>query len=198
MDKPLIKICGIRTPELAYATGMAGADFIGIVLHPQSRRFVDLDTARCIANATKDAGVTPVAVFVDHNALEMQSICQTTGISVIQLHGNTSKQQHTALPAGYQRIYVQTVDDHMCHSRDYLLFDNPDPGQGIPFDWEQFSYNGPYRFGIAGGLTPDNVAIAIKTFKPALIDVSSGVENHEGEKDLDLIKQFIGACHDTQ
>ncbi len=203
MNNPLIKICGVRTPELAYAAGIAGANFIGVVFHPQSRRYVNLNMARLIAHAAKDAGAIPVAVFVEHTALEMQMICDTTGIEVVQLHGCVSRQQQHKLPVSYQRIYVDDIDSQ-CPScevgdpeRDYLLFDNPDPGKGIPFDWDQFHYAGPYRLGLAGGLTSKNVAIAIKKFHPALVDVSSGVENLSGEKDIALIKQFIGVCHGT-
>ena len=233
MDSLLIKICGIRTSEMAYAAGLAGADFIGVVFHPQSRRYVSQELAREIATAAIEAGAIPVAVFVNQTAFEMQMICDATQIDMVQLHGSISRQQHHELPSSYQRIYVQSVDN-LCHpreggdpsmtrypgrsekgsppsrgrqsihfntgldpARDYLLFDNPDPGKGIPFDWDNFQYTGSYRFGVAGGLSPTNVALAIQTCKPALIDVSSGVENLSGEKDITLIKQFIGVCNDT-
>ena len=203
MNKVRVKICGVRTPELAYSAALAGAHFIGLVFHPHSKRHVTLGIAKEVALATKAGGAIPVAVFVEQAASEMQAICEATGIDAVQLHGDVSRQQQHELPAHYQRIYVQSIDaaENLFKNgnpeRDYLLFDNAIPGQGIAFDWSQLHYKGAYRFGLAGGLTPENVAIAIKTCQPAWVDVSSGVENPEGEKNMALIKQFIGACHDT-
>jgi len=192
----LIKICGLRDVELATQTAQAGAHFIGLVFHPVSKRFVTLDKAKAIALATKQAGAIPVAVFVDHSALQMQEICEATDITTVQLHGNMARSQHLGLPKKYTRIYVQTSDMQQDvyegdPARDFLLFDHRQAGSGQTFDWENFSYAGKFRWFLAGGLTPDNVSMAAQQLQPMGVDVSSGVENETGEKQLHKIKTFI-------
>jgi phosphoribosylanthranilate isomerase len=204
MSKVAIKICGIRDPDMAKEAVLAGADFIGIIFHPPSKRCVSIAQATDIAKAAKALGATPVAVFVDHSSEEMAQICQETDIQIVQLHGDRAKSEHHQLPAHYRRIYVQSVAANgtldpdeagglsYCHPiRDYLLFDNREGGKGQPFDWEAFHYKGTFPWGLAGGLTIDNVKIALKKYPLALVDVSSGVERAHGEKDKDLIRQFI-------
>lgn len=208
MYSPFIKICGIKSPELAYQTAIAGADFIGIIFHPNSRRNVPVEKAKAIATAAKQTNATPVAVFVDQSARQMHEICLATDIEVIQLHGSTARAQHHLLPTDYQRFYVRSVStngtvDHDAErgllycdpKRDYLLFDNAKAGNGQPFNWDQFRYDEEFRLAFAGGLTANNVALALKKFKPDVVDVSSGVENLSGEKDIVLIQNFIRSVH---
>ncbi|MCX7091065.1 MAG: bifunctional indole-3-glycerol phosphate synthase/phosphoribosylanthranilate isomerase [Legionellales bacterium] len=198
-----VKICGLRTVQLAEEAVAAGADLIGIVCHPASKRYVDLETAQAIAHATRAKGGIPVAVFVDHNAQEMMTFCQATGIQMVQLHGANARREHPLLPAHYQRIYVCPVDDSgvvpedfaglvSCDpARDYVLFDHVQAGSGKVFAWDKVLYTGSLPMGIAGGIRMYNVGEVIKKFHPALIDVSSGVEGVSGEKDGDLIRAFI-------
>lgn len=206
MNNPAIKICGVRSPELAYQTALAGAHFIGIIFHPQSKRHAGIELAKAVATAAKTGGAIPVAVFVEQTAAQMQEICLAADIQTVQLHGSMARQQHHRLPLNYRRLYAQSVsptgavaDDEdgglaYCDpERDFLLFDNAQPGKGKIFNWDQFNYHGHFRMGLAGGLTPDNVTVAIKKFQPAIVDVSGGVENILGEKDLLLIKKFINA-----
>ncbi len=208
MFKLRVKICGIRTAEIAQQAAQAGADFMGLVFHPDSKRYVTLEQAKIIAAAVKAKGAIPVAVFVNHSAAEMHEICEKTAITWIQLHGSDAKQQHHLLPAHYQRIYVQSVTAkgeipfdnesgliHCNPARDFLLFDTAQPGSGKKFDWQLFNYQGKFRWFLAGGLTPDNVVAALKQLKPAGVDVSSGVENAAGEKDITLVRKFINSCH---
>jgi phosphoribosylanthranilate isomerase len=207
MIKPLIKICGVRTPEIAEIAAYAGAHFIGLLLTSRSKRCVDITQAERIAIAARAYNAIPVAVFVDETAHQMQEICVATGITTIQLHGAIAQQQHVHLPAGYPRIYVQSVLNNgqlqsghntlkFCDvRRDFLLFDHIDAGQGHTFPWNAVHYQGPFRLGLAGGLSAHNVAQAISSLKPHLIDVSSGVENQFGQKDAALIQQFITAVH---
>lgn len=206
MDNPGIKICGIRTAEMAQAVVKAGADFIGVVCHPGSKRFVDVATARDITAATYAAKGLPVAVFVNHSAEQMLRFCQDTGIKIVQLNGDLSREEQHLLPEEYQRIYVCPVDEtgpktavlqglSACDiQRDYLLFDHANSGSGRTFVWHTLEYRGPFRIGIAGGLSKDNVNAAVQTFHPCFVDVSSRVENPSGEKDIHLIREFITAA----
>ncbi len=193
--------------EIAGQAARMGVDFIGIVFHPASRRYVTINQAKKIVAAAKAGNAQPVGVFVNHSAQQMTEITSATGIHYIQLHGPQSLRQHYLLPEKYSRIYVQTVStdggfNDKCVqdgdiSRDFLLFDTLNPGHGHAFNWDNFQYTGQYRHGLAGGLTPMNVETAIKKIQPVLVDVSSGVENSTGDKDPDLIQRFINAVHDT-
>ena len=129
--------------------------------------------------------------------------CRHPGRAIARQYGKTAAPHITGK---LSTIYAQSVspngavaddDDgglaYCDPARDFLLFDNAQPGKGKIFNWDQFNYHSPFRLGFAGGLTPDNVAVAIKKFQPAIVDVSGGVENILGEKDLLLIKKFIYA-----
>ncbi len=203
MHKPLIKICGLRSEDVAEQSVRSGANWIGIVCHPGSKRFADLGQAKRIAAVTKASGGTPVAVFVEHTAQQMLELCKATGIQVVQLHGDIARKQHKLLPSYYRRIYVCPVADSGISAqdsiglascdpdRDYVLFDHIQAGSGQAFSWQALQYRGPLRIGIAGGLNSNNVGDVIKKFSPAFVDTSSGVERIPGEKDLNLIRKFI-------
>lgn len=207
MDNSLIKICGIRSVFIAQAAVRAGADFIGLVFHPGSKRFVDLELARDIVGATREVNGVPVAVFVDHSAKQMQEFCQATDIEMVQLHGDSARSEQHLLPDHYQRIYVCPVSENgplapvlqgllSCDvQRDYVLFDHLCAGSGQTFAWDKLNYCGPFRTGIAGGLNQANVNKAMQSLQPKLVDVSSGVEGVNGEKDIVLIKEFIEQVH---
>ena len=208
MPRPSIKICGIQTPTIASLAALAGADYIGIIFHPTSKRYVTPELAKDIATAARENGTTPVGVFVNHTAEEMDEICKTANLEVIQLHGEIAKKEHHLLLANYQRFYVLSVSlngelqedkegglRYCDTARDSVLVDNAQAGSGKPFDWNKFHYDQPFKMGLAGGLNPDNVAEAIKTLNPEMVDVSSGVENQSGQKDILLIRQFIKSVH---
>lgn len=201
--KPRIKMCGLRSAELAYDAVKAGADWIGIIVHPESKRFVELEVAIDIAAATRAANGVPVAVFVNQTASQMLAFCQTTGISVVQLHGVNARCEHSELPEHYQRIYVCGVGREGLRSgdlaglntcdprRDYVLFDHAKAGSGQTFVWSKLDYRGPLPMGIAGGLNSGNVGDVLRLLSPQFVDVSSGVERSPGDKDMDRIKRFI-------
>ena len=196
-NKVFIKICGLRDHFVAREAALLGADFIGLVFHPASKRYVSLTEAKAICTALIDTPAKPVAIFTEHSVKEMQAICEECAIDTLQLHGTRSRAEHAALPSQYQRIYVSSLSEAntippACDPmRDYLLFDSDIPGSGIAFDWNTFQYTGPFRLFLAGGLNPLNVRTAIQKCRPAGIDVSSGVESASGKKELSLIQQLI-------
>jgi phosphoribosylanthranilate isomerase len=204
MRNTLIKICGLRDIETARQTAQLGADFIGMIFDPTSRRYVDVTRAKLISVAIKEGGGIPVAVFVHHTAAQMREICEATDIQTVQLHGDLARQQHHLLSENYQRIYVQLVKSsgdivpdqanglRYCDiKRDFVLCDHEQRGQGVTFDWRGFNYQGEFRMFLAGGLTVENARAGIEQTKPAGVDVSGGVENQLGEKDITLIEKFI-------
>jgi len=196
-NKLLVKICGIRDLDIAKQTAKLGANYIGLVFYPDSKRNVDAKQAKLLSDMIKQNGAIPVAVFVDQTAAEMQEICLNTNISTVQLHGNISRQQHYLLPENYTRIYAITQFEHenqltYCQpERDFLLYDHIDSGKGKSFDWTKFLPPDKFRWFLAGGLNPDNIHSAIQKLNPSGVDVSSGVENQSGQKDIELIQRFI-------
>lgn len=225
-NKLLIKICGICDAEIAKQTALLGADYIGLIFYPDSKRNVNLQQARLLSHIIKENSAIPVAVFVNQSAEEMQEICHKTNIDTVQLHGDISREQHYLLPETYTRIYVISInpdntesflshDDHeqseetaiqkdlgllplRCSpQRDFLLFDHVESGKGKSFDWTKFYHfhesltQKNFRWFLAGGLNSDNIKLAIQKLNPTGIDVSSGVENQSGQKDVRLIQRFI-------
>lgn len=204
MMKPLIKICGLKDPELAYETAISGADFVGLVFHPASKRYITLENAILVAEQIKHGGAQPVAVFVDADASFMQEVCEKTGITIVQLHGDIARNEQKKLPVAMQRIYVLHIDaqgditneaqlhqENLLLERDFLLFDGLIYGSGKTINLKNIKKIKNMRFFLASGLNKTNVISAINTCQPFAVDVSSGVESSPGEKDLNLIKEFI-------
>ncbi|MFA6037173.1 MAG: phosphoribosylanthranilate isomerase [Legionellales bacterium] len=187
-----VKICGIKTPEMARFCAKAGAQFIGIVLHPESPRYVEFDDAYLIAKAAKEAGIIPVAVFVDADKDVITNLCAQAEIDHVQLHGDKARAAAPYLPVNIHKIYV--VHEQVPEARtneDYLLFDSPQPGTGQKIDWSSIKPFNNMRIFLAGGLNAQNVIEAIKIVKPFGVDVSSGVESSRGLKSEALIQAFI-------
>jgi phosphoribosylanthranilate isomerase len=208
--KTAIKICGIRDPETAKAAVIHGAKYIGIMCYSASKRYVDPAMGRQISEAVKRAGGIPVAVFVDHDAEAMRSLCQLMAVNTVQLHGPLSRQSHAQLPVDFHRIYVLTVDKNgriemneeydltdLDADRDMIMYDGQQSGSGVAYDLSEFTNPHPLPFMLAGGLTVDNVAYTIRTVHPNAVDVSSGVESSMGIKSEALITAFIDAVEEV-
>ena len=198
----IIKICGITTPVSALEAALAGAEWIGLVFHPGSPRFVSLTQAREITEALSPTTARPVAIFTEHSSREMKNICEECAIEIVQLHGARARAEHVFLPSHFQRIYALAASEYSSSKdetaiascdpeRDYLLIDHLHPGEGNSFDWNTFHYDRYFRWLLAGGLTSDNVGNALHQLNPDGVDVSSGVESAPGIKESTLIKKFI-------
>jgi phosphoribosylanthranilate isomerase len=181
----LIKICGIKDPDIAYQTAQLGASFVGIIFYPPSKRYVAPAPAREIADAVKRGYAQPVGVFVDQTTEEIQEICRETGIEIVQAYGLVGE-----LPPTLRRIYVNAPEAPLRPHLDFLLMESKQPGTGQMVDLSHFVPPSSSHWLLAGGLNPGNVQEMIRTFRPFGVDVASGVEK-DGKKDLSLIKQFI-------
>lgn len=200
----LVKICGIKTVEAADAAVQAGADLIGFVF-ARSERQITSDAAALIANKLP-THVKKVGVFVNETIENMLQIAQRVGLDFIQLHGDEPATIADRLP--YQIIKAFPVErdkllnmqDYPC---DYYLLDSPiggsRGGNGTTFDWDVTDSLtiDPKKVMLAGGLTPENVQLAIERVNPAVVDVSSGVETN-GEKDFNKMKHFISNAKSTR
>ena len=184
-----VKICGLSTPEAVQTAVEAGADYIGFVFAP-SKRQVTLEQARQLATGIPK-GVQKVGVFVSPQREEVEQACQVVGLDLIQVHGPIDDTILQDLPQQTIRAVQVGKDTALSESADYLLFDAPVAGSGQTFNWQELeTQNFTKPFFIAGGLTVDNVADAIRFFHPYAVDVSSGVETN-GKKDQEKIKRFI-------
>lgn len=205
----IIKICGITDPQDAIDAARFGANWIGILLSRRSKRFVNVSQGKEIAQAAREHGVKPIAVFVDEHGDEILDACAKVGVNTIQLHGKVSKQYiHLFLPL-FEIVFalgvscdgviiqedidiVQSVGDGNKILPPWMLFDYLEGGSGRSFSWTKF--HPPFRcpWILAGGINPANVGEAVKMLCPHGIDVSTGVEKSGSvRKDPRLIEKLI-------
>lgn len=194
-----IKICGLSRPcDIAYVNE-AKPDFCGFIVNvPKSRRNVTPDTLRALR---KDlcSGILPVGVFVNEPMETIVSLVQDGAISMVQLHGQEDEAYIAALRRQISVSIIQAfkvacpADAARAESSsaDYILLDNGSGGTGQTFDWSHLSHvTRPYI--LAGGLGPENLALAVRTLHPYGVDLSSGVET-DGFKDREKILQAVAA-----
>jgi phosphoribosylanthranilate isomerase len=194
-----IKICGITRVEDGLLAARAGADAIGLVFAP-SPRHVSLGQARAIVEALPPF-VTSVALFVNPAAAEVEAVLEAVRPDCLQFHG----EEPPEFCAGFGRPWLKAVrvragTDLLQSAARYaeasgLLLDAYSPaahgGTGERFDWGLIPADLPRPVVLAGGLTPANVAEAVRSVRPWAVDVSSGVESGKGIKDAALIAAFI-------
>lgn len=193
-----VKICGLDTIDHALVAVEAGADAIGVVMSASSSRGLDVATAASIVDAVRDR-VDTVLVVNDLGAREAAEVASRIGVSVLQLHGPAYGSGAFAdARARVPRVWRATslADDPDLHvgalGEEAILLDAATPGSGTTWDLAALDEHRPDgRWLLAGGLTPDNVAEAVKHAKPWGVDVSSGVEASRAVKDPALIRAFI-------
>jgi len=205
---PLVKICGLSTPETVDAAIRSGATHIGLVHYEPSPRHVDLKTA---AELRRRAGAHVKVALLLVNASQ-----QLTGDAlgmvrpdIIQFHGSETPEWLAVVkrlaPAEIWKAIGLKDADTLARMQKYngvadrILFDAPAAalpgGTGTRFDWSLLkNHRHSMDWGIAGGLTPQNVAQAIAETGAPLVDVSSGVESAPGVKDVDKIAAFLKAA----
>jgi phosphoribosylanthranilate isomerase len=194
----LVKICGITTNEAADAAVAAGADFIGFVF-AKSRRRITPERAAEIMEGIRGK-VKAVGVFVNEDIEEINKIQAIAGLDYIQLHGDERPELIKDMPSPVIKAFgIGTSEDLKqlaSHQPEFYLLDSPKGqyhgGNGTAIEPGLLKNAGlpEGKLILAGGLTPENVISAIKSVKPAGVDVSSGVET-DGKKDLDKIYRFV-------
>lgn len=194
-----VKICGVTSAEDAAMAASLGADAVGINFYRGSRRYVPVSEAAPIVAAVRGKAV-PVAVFVNELPETIADICRELRIEVVQLSGREPPAVARRLP--FRRIKAVHVRDgsEIAAYRNYpceeLLLDADVPGEyggtGKTLDWSRIAIidlGKPWL--LAGGLTAENVAEAIRLARPAGVDVAGGVESLPGKKDPGKVKCFI-------
>jgi phosphoribosylanthranilate isomerase len=206
-----VKICGLKTEAALEAALAGGADFVGLVFFPPSPRNVTLAVAKALADRARGRARI-VALMVDPDDALIAQVVASAAPDLIQLHGYETPTRVAEVHARWgisvmKAVPVETAEDaHAARQfspvADLILFDARAPadsarpgGNGAPFDWRTLlGVTEGMPFVLSGGLTPDNVAEAIRLTGATTVDVSSGVESSPGEKDPELIRRFLRAA----
>ncbi len=206
-----VKICGLRTVTDVEAVAQAGAAYFGLNFFPKSPRFVSIPLARELALAAP-LGLAKVALVVDADNATLDAIADAMPLDMLQLHGHESPDRVAEIRARYGLPVMKVIGvageqdlaailDHSTVA-DQIMIDAKAPkdallpgGNGLAFDWRLLvgrKWLRPWM--LAGGLTPQNVAEAIRLTGARQVDVASGVESAPGVKDAGLISAFVQAA----
>lgn len=194
-----VKVCGITNPDDALFALAMGADAIGMVLAPSTRR-VHPDMVRKVVQALPVDAVV-VGVFRDERPETILEVIEHTGLRGVQFHGHEIPRD-AAMVRRKVPFLVQAFgpgDPRLARVEEYpvdaVLLDSSTPGSGVAFDWNLAEgVAAGKRVILAGGLTPDNVAAAIEQLRPWGVDVASGVEAAPGRKDPRQVQRFVAAA----
>lgn len=210
-----VKICGLTNLEDALAAVEAGADYLGFIFYPGSRRAVTLDAARSMVQCLRQQPTCPwlVGVFVNAPVAQAAHILDSCQLDLAQLSGDETPNQigdpasplwgraYKALrPASYAEAEAEAEWYQPPAGRQPslpdLLLDSHQPGHyggtGRLSDWAMAArLAGRWRLMLAGGLTPANVTQAVQQVRPLAVDVASGVESRPGRKDQAAVRLFI-------
>ncbi len=195
-----VKICGITRVEDGLAAADLGADAIGLVFYPPSPRAVDIGRAHDIASAMPPF-VTVVALFVSPSPADVEAVLRAVPTDLLQFHGNERPEDCVRFGRPYIKAVPMRHDAELTRSaREHssaraLLLDTykegTPGGTGESFDWSMIRDHTGKPIVLAGGLTTENVARAIRQVRPYAVDVSGGVEASKGVKDAGKIAAFI-------
>ncbi|MBU6505969.1 MAG: phosphoribosylanthranilate isomerase [Alphaproteobacteria bacterium] len=204
------KICGLSTPDTVAAAVAGGARFVGFVFFPPSPRNLSPAQAGPLIRGVP-AGVTRVGVFVDPDDDLLKRVLAAAPLDLVQLHGDETPERVAQIKQRFGKktmkaIKVAGESDLDAAPRyygvaDWLMFDARPPkaatrpgGNALAFDWELLrARQWPLPWMLSGGLTPANVAEAVRIARATAVDVSSGVESAPGVKDPAKIRAFLAA-----
>ncbi|WP_299375950.1 phosphoribosylanthranilate isomerase [uncultured Tateyamaria sp.] len=203
-----VKICGLSHAEHVAAAVAAGARYVGFVFFPKSPRNVSLNTARALALEVPE-GVAKVALVVDAGDAFLDELVAQVPLDILQLHGSEPPERVAEVKARYGLPVMKAVGvagpedlpklDAYARVADQILVDAKPPkgadlpgGNGATFDWTLIAgRRWPVPWMLAGGLSRDNVAEAVRVTGARQVDLSSAVETAPGQKDSGLIHAFL-------
>lgn len=213
MSGPAIKICGVHTHDALEAAISARADHVGFNFYPPSPRYADARQATELGRSA-EGRIARVGVFVDEKDAAIAEFVRAARLDAIQLHGDESPERAAQLRSRFGLPVWKVIAvagagdlaraDSYRQAADFILFDAKTPkgtlpgGMGLSFDWALLkTYRGAMPWGLAGGLTPDNVAEAVQRTGAGLVDAASGTESAPGVKDVDKIAAFCKAARES-
>jgi phosphoribosylanthranilate isomerase len=199
----IVKVCGVRTAEVADAAIDAGADWIGLMLVPNSPRWADDAAAVAVMRAVRDRADL-IGVFVEPSATECDQAASRYRLAGVQVHGSFDADLVTSCSVPV--IPVFNVDGPAACTLDWppdtlvMLDGMPErgalpggTGHHVPLKWAA-DVARHRRIVLAGGLGPDDVAGVVAAVRPAGVDASSRLERGPGEKDPELVRRFVVAA----
>ena len=198
-----VKICGITSEADALAAAEAGADAIGLMFYEGSPRHVILEQAKAIS-AVLPQHVMRVGVFVNAEEAFVHQALTECMLNILQFHGDETPEECSRYPVMTLKAFRVQGEETLAEleaypSAGYLLdayVKDALGGTGATFNWDLAVR--AQKFGkpifLAGGLTPENVAEAVRKVQPFGVDVSSGVEIEPGRKDAEQMRTFVAAA----
>lgn len=208
-----IKFCGLTRPQDIAAAVAADARYVGFVFFEKSPRHLEIEAARALCLEVPP-GVAKVALVVDPDDAALDALVARLPLDVLQLHGHETPERVADVRARHGLPVMKAIGvaeqadlaqiDLYAGIADQLLIDAKPPkdadlpgGNGLSFDWRLLSgrkyWTRPWM--LAGGLTPDNVADAVRLTRARQVDVSSGVESAPGVKDAGRMAAFARAAN---
>lgn len=205
-----VKICGVTSATAVEDAVLSGARYLGFNFYPPSPRYVALAKAHALMIDVPE-GVAKVALLVDPDDAELDALVAQVPADFLQLHGHETPERVAEIRARCGLPVIKAIGvadksdlailDQYFDVSDQVLVDAKPPrtavlpgGNGLAFDWRLLQgRRWPRPWLLAGGLTPENVALAIQLTGARQVDVSSGVESVPGQKDRALMQAFIAA-----
>lgn len=201
-----VKICGITRIDDALEAVRCGADAIGLVFYSASPRHVTVQQAQQIV-ATLPPFVSVVALFVNAAQSEIEAVISTVRVDIVQFHGDETAAECERIKLPYFKAIRVKPDTNLLQyevefsSAKALLLDTYSDsaygGTGHVFDWDLIPKNMTKPVILAGGLTAENVGLAIEKVKPYAVDISGGVELSKGVKDAKKMADFMQSVRAT-
>lgn len=195
---PYVKVCGLSTANDVHVAVEHGADAVGFVLTSSVREISPEDASLLVRSVPE--GIETVAVFRSEDILTVVDRARRAAVGWVQLHGQRSKiDVEAAHAAGFKVIRAvrrdASVEEFANWGEELLLIDASVPGSGESWDYAAVRELAAGRdWLVAGGLSPENVAEAVRISGATGADVSSGVESSRGVKDPELIAHFLDAA----
>jgi phosphoribosylanthranilate isomerase len=194
-----VKICGITSEDDALLAVALGADAIGFVFAPSPRQIAPQLAYDIIRRLP--AGIMPVGVFRNEHPDRVVEIVHGSRLKAAQLHGTETPAvtRQVRAKVGYVIKAFPAGSDELARADDWgadvVLVDGANPGSGMTYDWGLVdAAPQDAKVLLAGGLTPENVATAIRRVRPWGVDVATGVEREPGRKDPVMLKAFLDAA----
>jgi phosphoribosylanthranilate isomerase len=210
-DRTRVKICGLTRRDDAVAAVRLGADALGLVFYAASPRAVGITQAQEVIRDLPSR-VSVVALFVNATESEIRAVLGKVRIDLLQFHGDETPQDCMGYGVPYIKAVRMREDidlfeiEKVYASASGLLLDSYQRGvaggTGVAFDWARVPQSVTRRLTkpiiLAGGLTPDNVAEAIRQVRPYAVDVSGGVESMKGMKDAAKMAAFMQGVNNAK
>ncbi len=198
---PFVKICGVTNTDDALFAAAMGADAVGMIFAPSTRQ-VDEDQAAAIVRPLPPE-VLGVGVFRNEHRDRVVAVANKVGLRVVQLHGDEPPEDTRWIAERVPNVIRAfsasdpALDRHEEYGPVRLLIDSPVPGSGAVFDWAVLERAPKVRYILAGGLTPDNVGMALKATRAWGVDVATGVEARPGVKSPTKVQEFVRSARQT-